>query len=271
MICSRSKYKPLQARQLGLQYLLLLFSIPTQITANHIYGIYDSEWPFGQCKPFFGIFFFFGVSPIMAILIYRLQRIFFIVILRKIPSGFIFWTPIFLPLVVNFGLIFMPVNGVTECQQLLGTIFYFSFFVPLTFQIVLYCYYTFMLRNLKKAFNEYRDLKITCIMVVSMLILNGFWILGPIEIGQEWKKILLVLTVTFGCSGFIIGVILSPLYAYFFNSIKYEKQFEKSLRYEKLLFVSKADYGISLVQRNVVVARDKEDEEELPETIKLIL
>jgi hypothetical protein len=245
VFCSLINYRPINARQLHLQYWQLVATVPTQIGAMLIYGIFDLPPSFDWYILTYGLFFGVGVFSSLAIMIYRLQRIFFIVILRKPPWGRLFWIIILTPALFNVLCLLLPMYAkeitmpAAQIQFDLirkgEAIFYHIFLLPVFFQIGVLVFYTIGLQKLKHAFNDFQDMKKTCAIAGILAILNAVAAFNPFYLDKRNNAFILVLTVLMGGSCLVVIILITPLHSFFIDRTGYEKKFEYSLKYERIL------------------------------------
>ena len=117
---------------------------------------------------------------------YRLLRLYFIGIKRAAPTGILFWYLLIIPILISFiiGLIplfvsnIIPLYAVYDYETNMIRCFYISkaylyclYIFPLYFYVMI-ALLVFKLRHIKKAFNEYKELRITCFLCFICLILK---------------------------------------------------------------------------------------------------
>jgi hypothetical protein len=163
-----SKYPPFRARQINILILSMISNFFFQLGALYTGGVLTFDPPFHLCY-FFKIWIYciLGVYSCLAIMTYRMLRLYYISMLRKDPSGYVFWSFIIGPMVfgvvtaiipsLGFRLMYMEAIYDQDSHHLICDFhsyfyLYLLFVIPLYF-LVLMLVLSVKLRVVKQAFN----------------------------------------------------------------------------------------------------------------------
>lgn len=137
----------------------------------------------------------------------------------------------------NFGRqsIYDPAVGRRFCNYYSNVYMYLLFLVPVYINCFM-IWVAYQLREIKKAFNEFRDLKVSlvaCILLIFVQMALAMTGRGLIVI-EPWRNVAKALTNTLASLVLTWSIMYSPLKGYLFNREKHLKDFQKSLKDEKM-------------------------------------
>ena len=246
-----SKYPPFRARQLHVMAASLLVSLFWQFGVLYSVDFFLYEPPLDNCYIFNTcMYVVIGVNGCMVIMAYRKLRLYYIAIKRVDASGILFWSQLLVPWLVAIAYALIPL-GVSEIMTLKSEIYdgtgrrqcnyksklYLNglFVVPVYYL----CYMVgliYLLRGIKRAFNEYNEMKISLFVWFIMTALNMVFVILDTQTlsSKPWRSVGTALTSVVGSFSLFYSVMTGPLIGYLFNREQYLKDFQKSLKEDKM-------------------------------------
>ena len=245
-----SKYPPFRARQLHVMAASLLVCFSWQFGVIHSVDFFLFEPPLDNCYIMSTwMYVVIGVNGCMVIMAYRKLRLYYIAIKRIDADGILFWSQLFVPWLVAIAYALVPLGvpnlvmfssefevaiGRRQCAYKSALYRNCLFLVP--------AYYTFYmasiiyrLRGIKRAFNEFKEMKINLCIWVIMVALNMVLVMTRPHNFEPWRSVATALTSVMGSFSLYWSVMFPPLFGYLFNREQYLKDFQKSLKEDKMV------------------------------------
>ena len=252
-----SNYPPFRARQLHVVAASLVACFFWQFGALYSFDVFYYEPPLDNC---------YLMKPIMYVLgAYRLLRLYYIAIKRVHANGILFWSHLFGPMIVAIAIAVAPlvIPTILDLQSIYDAAvgrrvcnYYSNLYMYLLFLVPVYitCFMiwvAFQLREIKKAFNEFRDLKVSlvaCILLIFLQMALAMTGRGLLVI-EPWRNVAKALTNTLASLLLTWSIMYSPLKGYLFNREQHLKDFQKSLKDEMMdKSIKKSNRSIRLLE-----------------------
>ncbi|KAJ3359930.1 hypothetical protein HDU91_004770 [Kappamyces sp. JEL0680] len=243
-VCWRANYAPFKARQLDLLFYGIISSFFWQIGALQVQGILGYESILQYCTLYASwLQVFLGVNTYLALLTFRMYRLYMVAAIGSQAAGWRFWLPILAPLIYVFilGLVpyftrvftilpeFNSATGKVECFYL-NKMYLAIMFTPLILQLAFMIYLTFQLSGIKKAFNEFMEMRIALILCTFFIAL--YMILAIAFSASTWRTIAICIINLIGNNTVIWSILFRPLCGYILNKETYLSDFRKSMKEE---------------------------------------
>ncbi|KAI9596205.1 hypothetical protein BDF19DRAFT_412797 [Syncephalis fuscata] len=221
-------YPPLKAKHIPLMGLCLLSSFLWWLGTMHANGLFGFQGVWSICSVWMAsaivwLQFCFGVMLLMAILIYRLYTLRNIFTGQRITSNRPSLAPILFYLipVMSMGVVASVFPEISVAISDKGSCRFNTLYKAVCFSwvglaAILLCYLSWSLRNIRKTFNEFKELRAGCMATISCLIWNAAILM--LRYHTETWGFYLVLVMDIVTFNFFYWLVLAkPFYGHVFN------------------------------------------------------
>ncbi|KAJ3358433.1 hypothetical protein HDU91_005223 [Kappamyces sp. JEL0680] len=237
---NKNTFPPFKSKQLDVISLSVLVSMFWWISNSQATSVIPNTGIFADCR-FWDILGIsaLGVNAFLTLITFRMYRLYYMMILMKVPTGLAFWSVVlgsYLPSFV-FGIapFFLPENAViTNTAPDYGCTFTSRWYLVLGFlltlcQIAFLLYLNYRLATVRESMNEYQENHISLVCAVFFVLVAAALVLA----GQAWYVhglVIINLCNLLGPKVLVWAAIGKPLYGFYFRKKSYLEEFRLGLQ-----------------------------------------
>ncbi|KAJ3365890.1 hypothetical protein HDU91_002045 [Kappamyces sp. JEL0680] len=246
-LCFKNSYVPFKSKQPEALLMGFVFALVWSVSNLQAIRFIDPTGFFSHCSLFlvWGQVTFGGVA-FMSVLGFRLQRLYYILVLGRDPSGLVFWGTIvfwWMPsLVLAVLTVLFPGRFTTELPivvqgvdnndpfcEFVNAPFKFACYGCGALQLLVLFYYNWRIARIRKAFNEFKENQIALGILTALLLINVG--LNVISItASSWGGLAVQLSVLVIALSFLVVSLGQPMAGFLFRRKEYLDEFKRGLR-----------------------------------------
>ncbi|KAJ1972992.1 hypothetical protein H4R35_004366 [Dimargaris xerosporica] len=236
-------YPPLKAKNIPLMTVALVSSFFWWLGDSHVNGLFGFRPPFNLCLMWgFWMRHVLGILTHLIVINYRLHLLRWLFVLKRPGKGWRFYVPVILisipPALLGIVGVVLPRNytliystGLARCKH--NSLIKYLVLSYSVFLILLIWVQSFLLRNIKSSFNEFRSVVPACIGTTVVVTLNATFVLFELHHTIAGRAVLGVANIV-ACQLFFWCIMGPPLRGCMFHRQEYLTRFYSSLERDGL-------------------------------------